>query len=54
MVGFNVAGLRKCAERHEKLQETQLFAEAMDTLSKNKRRRKRKETATRRAVLAMK
>ncbi|CAL4083170.1 unnamed protein product, partial [Meganyctiphanes norvegica] len=53
MVGFNLAGLRHLKDRVELRTETQLFAEATQRTKENRKKRKKKERAIKRALLTI-
>lgn len=53
MIGFNLAGLRHLKDRVEQRSETQLFVEASQRVKESRRKRKKKDRAVKRVLMAL-
>lgn len=53
MIGFNLAGLRHLKDRVEQRSETQLFVEASQLVKESRRKKKKKDRAVKRVLMAL-
>ncbi|MPD01900.1 hypothetical protein E2C01_097448 [Portunus trituberculatus] len=53
MIGFNLAGLRHLKDRVEQRSETQLFVEASQRVKESRRKKKKKDRAVKRVLMAL-
>lgn len=53
MIGFNLAGLRHLKDRAEQRSETQLFVEASQRVKESRRKKKKKDRAVKRVLMAL-